>query len=328
MVLILAFFLSACSFLPKEEEVVAPPLAEPANIYYDTAEVKNSGIVKRLTGLATFVPVTSENVFYDQSGGQIDDIYIKEGDIVKKGDQLITLKSGNTENDIKQLEIELQKSELRIQQLVEQGADKYSVGIAELDKKSLELRLSQLNAQLNESKMVSPIDGMVSFVTDLKPGDRLEAFESIVRIADLSNLQLQYTAATAKSLTDVKLGMEVKILIGGEEYKGEVVQTPEDIPEDIAVNSDQYDKSLLIRLHELPNGISIGDSAEIEITLAKKEEVLVIPINGLRTMGNRNYVQVLENNSKREIDVEIGIISNTEVEVISGLNEGDQVILK
>ncbi|MNI96739.1 hypothetical protein D3C73_1552570 [compost metagenome] len=55
--------------------------------------------------------------------------------------------------------------------------------------------------------------------------------------------------------------------------------------------------------------------------------MLIIPKVGLRSYMGRDYVQVLEGESRKEIDVEKGIVSSTEVEIRKGLKEGQKVIL-
>ncbi|WP_244535159.1 efflux RND transporter periplasmic adaptor subunit [Gracilibacillus kekensis] len=325
----ITLLLTACSIFPKEEQVIAPPLVEPAKVNYDVAEVEKGTIVKQLTGTATFSPHTSENLFYQQTGGRLEKVHVKESDIVKKGDTLIEVNSGNVKSEIQQLEIDYQKADLRVKQLEQQRADKYSIEIAKLDKRGLALSLSQLKDQLAASKIVAPMDGMVTFVTDKGIGENIEAFESIVRVADTANLQLLYSAINTSELEEIEIGMGVNVTINGEKMQGEVVQTPDDIPEDIAeTDSDLYSRSLLIDVETESIDIEVGQSAEIAIVIAKKEETLIIPKNGLRTSGARNYVQILVDNTKREIDVGTGIISATEVEITKGLEEGDEVILK
>src|SRR5699024_11878434 len=93
-------------------------------------------------------------------------------------------------------------------------------------------------------------------------------------------------------------------------------------------NPELYSISLLIGSDELSEEVSVVDIAEIEIITAKKEDALIIPNNRLRTTGVRDFVQVAIDNTKREIDIEVGIVSSTEVEVTKGLEEGDSIILK
>src|SRR5690625_4337581 len=306
--LTLTLLLSACSLLPKEEEVVAPPLVKPAQVEYNVAEVKEGEIIKRLTGIASFVPIGSESLYFEQDDGRLKKIHVAQGDVVEKGDILIEADSGNLANDIKQLEIDYEKADLHIQQLKAHGSDEYAIKIAELDKKGFEIRLSQLKEQLTSSRIVAPIDGIVTFVTEKNSGENIEAFQSLIQISDISNLQLIYSAMAMNDLVDVNIGMDATVSVSGKDLIGKVVQTPDNIPDEVADHDvKQYEQSILIDIEDIPENVEVGGTAEIEVITAQKDNTLIIPINGLRTAGGRNYVLLLVDDSRREVDIETGI---------------------
>ncbi|GAE36377.1 efflux RND transporter periplasmic adaptor subunit [Halalkalibacter akibai] len=320
---------TGCSLLPKEEAALAPPLVEPAQIEYDVAEVELGDITTAVRGSGNFIPLESHDLFYTQDGGRLKNIHISEGELVEKGQLLAEIETGTLLFDIEQLEIELKKAKIRLQQLKAQKADTYSLQIGELDLEGLELRLAQLQSILNKSKITSPIDGVVTFVTDSRQGEILGAYQSIIQVADTTNLLFIYTALSADVVNEVTIGMEATIDYRDSELKGNVVQTPNDIPSDIyETNPDLYGRSILVRLEELPNEIGVGERADIELITAEKENALLIPKSALRTAVGRSYVQIVDGQTKKEQDIEVGIISTTEVEVIKGLNEGDKVILR
>ncbi len=322
-------FLSACSILPKEEQVLAPPLVEPAKIEYDVVEVKAGEIIKSIKGTGNLIPQNRQSLSYTQDGGRLKTIHVSEGDLVKKGQTLIEVETGNLAYDIEQLQLDLKKAKLRLEQMKAQHADKYSIEIGELDIKSIQVRLNQLYNHQANSKIVSPIDGIVTFVTDIKQGEMIGAYQSVIQVADTSNLQILYTAINAGNLVDVKTGMEATVTLKDQTATGEVVTTPGDVPFEVyEKNPDLYSKSLIINLDKLPENAKVGDIVNIEVITAKKENTLIIPKNGLRKAMGRNYVQVLIDNTKREIDIETGIESATEIEVLNGLNEGDKIIIK
>lgn len=326
---LVSIFLGGCSFLPKEEPVLAPPLVEPAQLDYETAEVKKAEIIKRVKGSGTMVPTSHQDLYYTKDGGRLKKIHVREGDLVEKGQTLAELETGNLAFEIDQAYIDLKKAQLRLQQMEANQEDKYSIEMGKLDVQSINNRLYFMNNQMAESKIVSPIDGVITFVTEIRQGQGVPAYESLFQVAETTHLQIQYTAMNANDLADVKLGMDVITNLKGEEIKGKVVQTPKDVPADIyQQNPDLYSKSLLVEAEKLPKELKVGDIAGIEIITAKKKDTLVIPKNALRTTVGRNYVQVMVENTKREVDIEVGIISSTEVEVLKGLNEGDVIILK
>jgi macrolide-specific efflux system membrane fusion protein len=321
--------MSGCSFLPKEEQVLAPPLAEPTKIEYDTAEAKVGDIVKRVTGNGNLIPTARNDLYYEHSGGRISKINVKQGDKVKKGQVLVELETGNIAYEIEHAKIDLQKAKLRLEQLKVQEADSYSLKLAELDVKSVELRLRQMNGQLSKARITAPITGYITFVADKNSGDNVDAYEPIIQVADPAKLQIIYTAISASDLSDVKTGMKANIEVAGKKVKGEVVQTPNDVPTELLNrNPDLYQKSIIISLKDAPKDAEIGDSASLEIITDSKKGALVIPKSALRSSFGREYVQVLEDDTKKEVDIEKGIVAATEVEVLKGLEAGELVILK
>ncbi|WP_456275279.1 efflux RND transporter periplasmic adaptor subunit [Bacillus sp. AK128] len=322
-------FISACSFLPKEEATLAPPLVEPVKIEYETSEVTVKTIVKQIKGLGNMVPNQQQNLFYTGSGGRIDQVLVKSGDEVKKGDVLIKMDTGQLPFELQQAEIELKKAKLRLKQLQEQKADQFAIEIAKLDVQSVEIRLTQMKNQAANARLVSPINGLVTFVTDKERGDYVEAFEDLIQVADPSDLKLLYTALSSGELTEVTVGMKATVTVDGNEVSGEVVQTPSTVPADLKEqNPDLYGRSLILQLAAVPEGVSAGDGADLVITLQEKPNALTIPKSALRSAFGREYVQILEGESKREKDIKKGIVTDTEVEVLEGLKAGDQVISK
>lgn len=321
--------LSACSLLPKEEPVLAPPLVEPAKIEYDTVEVKKGNVIKRVKGLGTLTPAINQPLSFSQSGSRLKKVSVKKGEKVKKGQLIAQLDPGNLTVELELAEIELKKAEIKVKQLRAQAADSYSMELAELDIDGLQIRVKNLRNELEKTKMTSPINGIVTFITEKKAGDSVDAFESIVHVADTSNLQLIYSAISGDEVVDTKVGMKAEILINGKTLTGKVVQTPSEVPiEKLEENPDLYQRSIFMAIEKPPKDINVGESADFEIITAQKKDVLIIPKSALRTLVGRDYVQILEGQAKREIDIEKGLVSATEVEVISGLEVGDTVILK
>jgi len=67
-------------------------------------------------------------------------------------------------------------------------------------------------------------------------------------------------------------------------------------------------------------------AASANIILDSKNDVLYVPSTAIQNSGNQNYVRVLKNGKEQQVNVEIGLTSDTETEITSGLKEGDEVI--
>ena len=134
---------------------------------------------------------------------------------------------------------------------------------------------------------------------------------------------LRYSPAV---ITGFEVGMAVKVAIEGIEYTGTIVMTPHDEVL-IDVENPHFEDSIIIEVEELPDEVSPGEDASIRVIFQEKHDVITIPRAGLRTMGARNYVVVRKEDINREVDVEVGVETPTMVEIVTGLDEGEQLSL-
>jgi len=70
-----------------------------------------------------------------------------------------------------------------------------------------------------------------------------------------------------------------------------------------------------------------GMNANVSIKTAIRNNVLLVPESALRTVGNRTFVTLIRDGKQTEIEIQIGLRSNGQVEVASGLSEGEKVVL-
>jgi macrolide-specific efflux system membrane fusion protein len=83
---------------------------------------------------------------------------------------------------------------------------------------------------------------------------------------------------------------------------------------------------VLISVDHIPAEVKRGTVASASVILQKKENVVKIPLSFLHTYGDRNYVVVTDEQGKREVDVELGLRTPTEVEIVSGISAGITII--
>ncbi|CAI8907474.1 Membrane-fusion protein [Brevibacillus sp. IT-7CA2] len=233
-------------------------------------------------------------------------------------------------NETKLAKIELEKTQLDLAKLQDPKKRQYVVERARLNVKQKEMDLKNLKQRWNETKLISPFDGIVLFTSNEQVGDEVEAHQKLVTIGDPNKLFVVYTAHEKEALQDVREGMKV-ILSGkdGEKGEGTVVQTPLHVPSNLPEDLTKlYQRSLLITPKIPPKGLEIGTGVSIEVIVDKQDQTLFIPRKALHDLSGRKYVRVLDGNSKKEVDVETGIMTQREVEIRKGLSAGQLVILE
>ncbi|MYW94091.1 HlyD family efflux transporter periplasmic adaptor subunit [Amycolatopsis rubida] len=82
-----------------------------------------------------------------------------------------------------------------------------------------------------------------------------------------------------------------------------------------------------LALSNPPSGLRPGQSASVVITVAEADGVLSVPAAAVRSSGTTNVVTVEQNGQPVSRQVEVGVRGESTVEIKSGLNEGDSVVL-
>jgi len=320
--------LSGCSLLPREEEELKPPLVKPRQENYSTVTAEKGTIVKAISGSGTFESVSTSIAQFAGQGGRIDEILVKSGDQVKKGDLLVQLIVDGLDIQLKEQQLALEKAKYGFRQA--RDSDEQAFKIAGLQVEIEQLKYDRLAKQFNSKQLSAEIDGQVVFAESLVEGDYVEAYQTLVTIADPSSLRLSLRVDNANDLREVQVGVPAEVTLKGEKIVGTVTQTPSSAPETTNQQlAEKYARTLYIELPSLPKEAKIGSIADVKIITQQREGIVKIPRSGLRSYLGRNFVRVLEDGERlREVDVEPGLVGSTEVEIVKGLEEGQIVVLQ
>jgi macrolide-specific efflux system membrane fusion protein len=221
-------------------------------------------------------------------------------------------------------EAEALEEQVKRQEIMIQGEiEKYNntKALMELDINTAEMQKLNLEKELEKTRIVAPVPGQIVWVASIKEGDYIYAHSNLVRIADLHRLKLKYTG---DNLSDFKLGAKVEVKIDDGEYIGEVVMNPSTAPYDA---DESIKRSVMIDVKNLPEYVSLGYPARISLLLDRKEDVIVISRDLLHGFMGQYTVYVLEDGIKTDRAVQIGIETPTEVEIVKGLEVGEELIV-
>ncbi len=197
---------------------------------------------------------------------------------------------------------------------------KYQFQTAQRDIDLAILKLKQLEIDLAKATITSPISGVITHVSYINIGEYVTPYKTIITVADPKNLILQYSG---NKYLNFFTGMPVKVKSQSEVLDGEVVLTSREVPAD---EMEKMRQSVNIRISNLPQSITNGDSAKIEALLDWADNVIVIPKKLVHKFSGRKFVKLLQDGLVNERDVEVGIESGTEYEITSGLELTDLVV--
>lgn len=327
--LLLSVILSGCSLLPKEEEALTPPLVKPVQENYSTAKAEKGTITQEIKGNGKFESTAQDEAIYKDKNGRISKIHVVSGDVVKKGDILVELLLDGLDIQLQEQEIAVEKAKYALREAkMNEGNDEKTLDLASLQFKLEQKKYDRLSEQYDSRIIRSEVNGKVTFVDTLKEGDIIEPYRTIVSVADPAKLRVVLEVDSSEN--NIAVGLDVLLNYKSTTFNGTVVQSPLSAP--VTQNKDQANRNnrfVYINMDELPPDADIGTIIDVRIITEQRDNIIKIPKGGLRSFGGRNFVRILEDGSKiREIDVEPGIKSSTEVEIVKGLEEGQVVILQ
>jgi len=307
-----------CGNSVKYKELSAPAIAEKVKNNYKIEKVKRGEISKELKLSGTLIPVKVHAMSFYTRGAYIKNLNVKDGTIVEKGQVLAELDTDSLKYRIGIQELSLKKMKLILENLMSSKAKERDIKSIQLDIENGEILLENLKKELANSKIISKVTGKVVSCS-VKAGDRVRMNQSIMNIQEVGQMQVNYRGEQVDKL---RIGMKAKIIpVSGSSVDGEVAAVVVERGGD-----GELLKSARINLEKMPAWAKLGESVEVIVELARRDNVIVIPLKYVRVSGKYATVQVWEKDDKVIRFVEIGMVNDSQVEVISGLSEGEEIV--
>jgi membrane fusion protein (multidrug efflux system) len=277
--------------------------------------------------------VDADNISYLTPRGmpaQVRALYIKKGDRVRKGQVLMKLDDAV---QLKQLEA-LKTQKAYAEDIYKRTKNLWDQGIGtEVQLKTAENNVKSLNDQINTlteswqmSNVRSEVDGYIEQL-NLRVGETFSGFAGSmpqVMIVNSSSLKV-VTDVPENYISKIKKGTPVNIILP--DVNLEFNSTISLISQTIGVNSRSITTEAKIPYN---SSLHVNQVAQVRIKDYGNEKAIVVPLTTLQTdeKGKYVYVLVTENGKKiaRRKQVLVGEIYGEQIEVKSGLNEGDQLI--
>lgn len=235
---------------------------------------------------------SSRNLVQSTVAGTIEEILVQDGEVVNNGQPLLRLR-----NDTLPDQVESQRARVR-QAMAE---------------------VAQKEEEAGKLAVRSPVGGRILSVV-VKPGDQVSAGTEVAVVGDLDRLVV--TAAVDElDVSKVQEGQRATVTfeaLPGREFQGTVTSIALEGTAKSGVTT--YDVEV-----ELPRDPAIrpGMTASVAIEVARKEGVLLIPVEAV----SRQMVRVMAGGRAEPRRVQLGLQNNAEAEVVSGLQEGELLVL-
>jgi RND family efflux transporter MFP subunit len=204
--------------------------------------------------------------------------------------------------------------------------DDFDVENKKIDIQQAELDIQETESQIDKRSIKSPIDGIVSEIT-AKKGQNISPGTTAVSVLSATHFQVSANLAEI-DLAKVKNGMEADVTLDA--YSSEVnfpmivsaISPAESIVEGVAVYK------ITLQFVKADDRIKSGLTADITIKSDHRDDVLAVPQRAVIAKNGGKFVQVKNGETTTDKSVTTGLRgSDGSIEIISGLQEGDQVLV-
>jgi len=191
---------------------------------------------------------------------------------------------------------------------------------------SNDLTALQAQAKLDDllaaqTGVIAEFDGIVTAVSAMEGAPAAEG-TLLIEVSSAEDISVVY-GATRYDLEDLAVGQSAEINITGNIYNGEVSRIDHMAT---AGSSGSTMVNVEISVDNPDENIFLGIDGKVTITTAVAEDVLVVPVEAVNTSREGDFCYVVEDGVVHVRYVTTGISSSTEIEILDGLEEGDEVV--
>jgi len=291
-------------FLPAFLLFAACSEQEDVEIVYDTAGVERRTLEVAVSSAGIVEPIATVEV-KSKASGEVLDMLIETGDIVEQGSLMVRIDPRIVRNRLAQSDAELKaaKSRREIAQTQKERAESLVTNgtLTQADLEQATLDLANAEAQVVTSNVAvenariavddtdirAPISGTIIF----KPVEIGQVISSptqdfaggtlLLQMADLSAVQIR-SLVDETDIGKVRPGMQASVLVAAypnQPFPGEVVK----IEPQAVIEQNVTMFAVLVSIKN-PDGLLMpGMNAEVEVSIARAEDAMTIPVMALRT---------------------------------------------
>lgn len=182
----------------------------------------------------------------------------------------------------------------------------------------MERNLEAVRKSLNQMTVTAPMNGQLnSFQHEM--GATMSKGANIGRIDIMDTFHI--TAFIDQYyLSQIKQNQKATIKLGGTPSSLRVAKI---FP---TVNNNQFE--IHFSFHDpQPESLRRGQSAPMKIHLSNSNQALLVPKGSFYATGGGKYAYVIKGNEAHKTPIQLGRQNDTHIEVLTGLNPGDQIII-
>ena len=266
--------------------------------------------------------------------GTLEQIYVNEGQNVKKGTLLAEINDSGLKEQLEQLTIQANFAKENFERTERLWNNNIGSEIqflkSKADFESSQKMVEQMKDRLAKTKVYAPFDGEVDEIISNQGSNLIPGVSQILRLVNLNKIYAE-ASVSEKYISFIEEGTEVIVQVPllGKEIKSKIIQTGN------FINPNNRTFRVEVPVENIDNKIKQNLDAKIKINIYSKKDAVIIPLKIVREdASGKNFVYVMNQDVKEGVYItdktfiSLGNKNNTDIEVTEGLKIGDMLVLE
>ncbi len=328
---------------------------EQEEFAYTTLTVSAEDVVQTTNLVCRYSREEETEITVSSMGRTVEEVYVEEGDSIVKGQLLAMLSGGDQEAKVRELEYKIERNQLLLSYTeMDEEYERsyrwwnymYRTSMSKQDTEQLEQDLdaigrryrylredyqdaidldtaerNQILEEMEQCRIYADKTGVITYLNPYIQGNVIKEEKVFLRTTDptqcfFESTQIQYADCFQE-------GQILDLTISSGQTPVYLEVTPMDM-------AHWEDKMLFKVVSGGSDDLSLNAMGRIPITVDSRTQVLAVPNECVHsTKDDQYYVYILNSNDVREVKwVEPGLRGDAMTEIVSGLEEGEQILLQ
>ena len=303
-------------------QVAAKKAAAVESSATETAVVERSDLSMTVDASGSIVPRAEIGLAFT-TGGRVAETLVTEGEQVEAGQLLLRLDTQDLEWQVEQARLSVSIAEYDLSDMRDdyyEESDQVKRSKAKLEQ--AQVSLQQAEWRLEQATLKAPINGIVTALF-VESGEMANSGQTVIILSDLANLDVDVNLDET-DVARIEMGMTVVVTVDafpGVEVSGEVIE----IAPTADVQSGVVLYPVTVRLDPTDLPLRSGMTVNVMFTLEERKDTLVVPFRAVETEGGQAYLTRVTVSGTERVAVTMGLITDTQIEILSGIEEGDVI---
>ena len=280
-------------------------------------------LTDEILAVGRIVPDEEVHLSFETSG-KITAIYFSEGTYVSKGTLLAKVNDSQLQAQLARLQAQVPLAEERVYRqstlLQRDAVSREALEIVKTELAALNADIEKIQAQIEMTELRAPFDGIIG-LRQVSLGAYASPTTVIAKLTSMTPIKIEFSVAE-RYATDIKKGANHEFRVNGNlnTFKAQVYATESSL--------EAQTRSLLVRARYANKEGELMPGQYADIRLKQKEiaNAIAIPAEAIVPEMGKNKVFVFRSGKAEPVDVVTGIRTESEVQILDGLQEGDTIL--